>query len=99
MAEVYDNEKRHITYHTPPVYSFMTNYPRSLSMSTNILNPSADKAIFYNISLPQLSSAVQAFTANLHILSCKEDLSGDFSGNLMIMDVPWSNEDTYKFIR
>ena len=58
------------------MYKFFTDYPQSLSLSVTMFKVSETKALFYNISIPQLATISQAFTAYLHTVECKEKISG-----------------------
>ncbi|XP_023930190.1 GPI inositol-deacylase-like [Lingula anatina] len=100
-AELYNPEERNISFEPPPffqrVLKLLKGFPKSIMESEPFLESTSQGAVFYNISLPSLSMVWQAYAAQLLTINCEKTDSGNFRGNLMMYNEPWSQERTYAF--
>lgn len=75
-SELYKLAERHLVYNTTGMFDFMMGFPHTIGDVHVVINKTAPSAIFYNISLNDLDIPLQAYTAHLTTLGCKEDPPG-----------------------
>ncbi|KAK2161207.1 hypothetical protein LSH36_120g15020 [Paralvinella palmiformis] len=98
-SELYKLAERHLVYNTTGMFDFMMGFPHTIGDVHVVINKTAPSAIFYNISLNDLDIPLQAYTAHLTTLGCKEDPPASSSGAVLKLHIPWAHEHTYSFIR
>ena len=74
MAEVYNVTRRKVHYNIPHLFTFMTS--NSTLSPEIVINQTEPDAIYYNITIGNYGSLLDAYTAHLIVDSCKDLQTG-----------------------
>ncbi|CAH1794998.1 unnamed protein product [Owenia fusiformis] len=97
-VETFTNTERYLSYTLLNISRGLFNFPNSLMTAETVIKATRENELFYDVELIGLSAPLQAYTASLTSLSCSNDTQkGNYDGSLMILNIPWSNENVYQF--
>ncbi|KAL3877296.1 hypothetical protein ACJMK2_035026 [Sinanodonta woodiana] len=98
IAEVYDSMGRHLVNSIPGLFEIMVSFPESVLKGMLILDLNEGSS-YYRLKLMNLNNVVKAYAATLVVSKCKDEKPVETEGSVLHFNIPWVNEDTYKYMK
>ncbi|XP_070187912.1 GPI inositol-deacylase-like [Littorina saxatilis] len=99
VVDKYRMDTRHLVYEMPSFYDTVISFPISVTDGMAMLQI-RNNTVFYSLHLAGLYSPLTAYTAQVSPLRCSHKVDpGFYEGSVMMLSVPWSNENTYNFFK
>ncbi|KAK6171405.1 hypothetical protein SNE40_019600 [Patella caerulea] len=94
-VELYNSMQRHLIFTLPGIYDTIISYPVAVMDASAMLHVN-NQTVFYSLHLSGMDSPLKAYTALVNPRRCQKKEKEE-EGNVLSLNIPWSNETVYTY--